>query len=326
MINKKILVSGVKPTGKLHIGNYFGALKQFVDLQDQYDNRIFIADLHALTSQQDSNILRKDIQNMLLDYLAIGLDPQKVTLYKQSDIPEVAELSWIFSCITTMPYLMRAHAFKDSEAKNKEINVGVYNYPLLMAADILLPGADVVPVGKDQKQHVEIARDTAVKFNRIFNETFKSPQEIIIENVMTVPGIDGQKMSKSYGNTIELFAEDDDIKKAVMSIVTDSKSPDESKDPETDNIFALHKLFTEDSELEDLKRRYDKGGIGYKESKEILLKNITSFITPLREKRKELEKDKDLVRTILHEGKNKIRPIVEEKMNEIRENVGLTIK
>lgn len=326
MSNKKILVSGVKPTGKLHIGNYFGALKQFVDLQSEYNSHIFVADLHALTSQQSAGELNQDIRNIVLDYLAIGLDPKNITLYKQSDIPEVTELAWIFSCLTTMPYLQRAHAYKDAEAKNKELNVGVFNYPLLMAADILLPDADVVPVGKDQRQHIEIARDCADKFNRAFGETFKMPKELIIENRQVVPGTDGQKMSKSYGNTIELFAEDEDIKKAVMSIVTDSKTPDEPKGPENDNVFALHKLFTEGPEFEDLRERYEAGKIGYKESKEILVKNITAFISPLREKRKELAKDKDLVKNILEEGKNKIRPIIESKMNEVRDKIGLTIK
>lgn len=326
MSNKKILVSGVKPTGKLHIGNYFGALKQFVDLQSEYNSHIFVADLHALTSQQNAIELNSDIRNIVLDYLAIGLNPENITLYKQSDIPEVTELAWIFSCLTTMPYLQRAHAYKDAEAKNKELNVGVFNYPLLMAADILLPGADVVPVGKDQRQHIEIARDCADKFNRAFGETFKMPKELIIENRQVVPGIDGQKMSKSYGNTIELFAKDEDIKKAVMSIVTDSKSPDEPKDPETDNVFALHKLFTEGPEFEDLRDRYEAGKIGYKESKDILIKNITAFITPLREKRNELANDKDLVRNILEDGKMKIRPLIESKMIEVRNKVGLTIK
>lgn len=326
MSNKKILVSGVKPTGKLHVGNYFGALKQFVDLQNEYHSHIFVADLHALTSQQSAQQLNADIRNVVLDYLAIGLDPQNVTLYKQSDIPEVAELSWIFSCLTTVPYLMRAHAYKDAEAKNKEINVGVFNYPLLMAADILLPDADVVPVGKDQRQHIEIARDCADKFNRAYGETFKMPKELIIENTQVVPGTDGQKMSKSYGNTIELFAEDEDIKKVVMSIVTDSKAPDEPKDPEADNVFALHKLFTEGPEFAELRDRYESGKIGHKESKEILIKNIIAFIAPLREKRKALASDENLVRNILEEGKNKIRPLVESKMNEVREKVGLTIK
>lgn len=325
MSEKKILVSGVKPSGRPHIGNYFGAMKQFVDLQEEYDCRIFIADLHSLTTQSEPDLLRSNTRDVLIDYLAIGLDPKKVTIYKQSDMPQVAELSWIFSCLTTMPYLMRAHAFKDAEAKNKEINVGVFNYPLLMSADILIHNADVVPVGKDQKQHIEIARDTAEKFNRAFTDTFKLPEALILESVMTIPGTDGQKMSKSYGNTIPLFAEDDEeIKKIVMSIVTDSKTPDEPKDPETDNIFALHKLVTEGDELEDLRERYKSGKISYKESKEILLKNMLAFITPLREKRLEVERIGDSLMNILEEGKEKVTEIASEKMNEVRNKVGLT--
>ncbi len=207
---KKILLSGIKPTGRPHIGNYFGMMKQCVDMQDTYESHIFIADLHALTTIQNKEELAELTLNTAMDFLAIGVDPTKSILYKQSDVPQVAEMGWIFNCITTMPYLSRAHAFKDAEAKNKEISVGVFDYPLLMAADILVPDADVVPVGQDQKQHLEIARDTAEKFNRIFGDTFKLPEPIILENVKVVPGTDGQKMSKSYGNTIPLFATDDD--------------------------------------------------------------------------------------------------------------------
>lgn len=326
MAEKKILVSGIQPSGKPHIGNYFGMMKQVVEMQDSASSRIFIVDYHALTSVQNAEELRQNTYDVVLDFLAIGLDPDKTILFKQSDVPEVTELNWIFNCITTMPYLMRAHAFKDAEAKNKEINVGKFDYPLLMAADILIHEADIVPVGSDQKQHVEIARDTAEKFNRVFGETFRIPEPFIKPQVMTVPGIDGEKMSKSYGNTIGLFAEDEEIKKSVMSIVTDSKSPDEPKDVEKDNIYALHRLFTEGPEFEDLTERYTNGGIGYKESKEILIKNIISFISPLREKRKQLENEKDLVRKVLEEGKNKIRPIIENKMLEVRDKVGLTIK
>ncbi|TSD02821.1 MAG: tryptophanyl-tRNA synthetase [Parcubacteria group bacterium Athens0714_16] len=184
--NKKILLSGVKPSGKPHIGNYFGAMKQFVTLQNEYDSYIFIADLHALTTVQNKEQMSNYIYDVAVDYLAIGLNPENITLYKQSDVPQVSELAWIFNCITTMPFLMRAHAFKDAEAKNKEINVGVFDYPILMAADILLPEADVVPVGDDQKQHVEIARDIAQKFNNIFGETFKLPEPMIFENVGTI--------------------------------------------------------------------------------------------------------------------------------------------
>ena len=212
------------------------------------------------------------IYDIAVDYLAIGLNPENVTLYKQSDVPQVSEMAWIFNCITTMPFLMRAHAFKDAEAKNKEINVGLFDYPVLMAADILLPSADVVPVGDDQKQHVEIARDIAQKFNNIFGETFKLPEPMIFKNVGTIIGTDGQKMSKSYKNTIELFASDEELKKAIIGIITDSKDVKDKKDPDKCNIFNLHKFFSSDEELRELSKRYANGKIGYKESKEILLK------------------------------------------------------
>ena len=244
---KKILLSGVKPTGRVHIGNYFGAMKQFVEMQNEHESYVFIADYHAITTVQDKEQMKQGIIDVALDYLAIGLDPKKVVLFKQSDVPQVHELNWIFNCITTMPYLMRAHAYKDAEAKNKEINVGLFDYPLLMAADILIQDADVVPVGQDQKQHVEYARDTAQKFNNIFCEgksadgIFKLPEPLILESVETVPGTDGRKMSKSYGNVIPLFATNEEIKKAVMSIPTDSKGVDEPKDPDTNHIFNIHK-------------------------------------------------------------------------------------
>ena len=321
--NKKILVSGVKPTGRPHIGNYFGAMKQFVDLQNEYDARIFIADYHAMTTVQNSDELSRNSLDMAIDYLAIGIDPAKTMLFKQSDVPEVCELNWIFNCLTTMPYLMRAHAYKDAEAKNKEINVGVFDYPLLMAADILLQDADVVPVGQDQKQHVEYARDTAEKFNRVFKETFKLPNALILENVKTVPGTDGQKMSKSHHNTISLFAEDDEIKKAVMGIPTDSKGIDEPKDPDADNVFALHKLFADENELAGIEKRYREGGLGYKESKDILVANVQKFISPLREKRKEFAQDEDMIRNILKDGGMRAREIVHAKMDVARKAVGV---
>lgn len=325
-IGKKILVSGVKPTGLPHIGNYLGAMKQFVELQDEYESRIFIADLHALTTIQNAQELRENILGIALDYLAIGLDPEKITLYKQSDVPQVTELAWIFNCITTMPYLMRAHAFKDAEAKNKEINVGVFDYPLLMAADILIHDADVVPVGLDQKQHLEITRDTADKFNRIFGETLVLPEPLILEAVQTIPGTDGQKMSKSYGNIIGLFATDEEVKDAVMKIPTDSKGVDEPKDPETDKVFALHKFFTEGPEFEELRERYEAGGIGYKESKEILIRNIIKFIAPLRDKRAALAEKPEAAIEILEQGGVKMRERAEEKMQEVRERIGVAIK
>src|SRR3989339_626251 len=244
MNGKKILLSGVKPTGRPHIANYFGAMRQFVDLQDEYQSYVCIVDYHAMTTLQNSNELASNTYEMMLDFLAIGLDPSKVVLFKQSDVPEVTELGWIFNCITTMPYLERAHAYKDAVAKGKEVNVGTFDYPILMAADILIQDSDIVPVGQDQKQHVEYARDTAEKFNRVFGQAFKIPEPYILSEVAVVPGIDGQKMSKSYNNTIPIFATDAEIKKLVMGIVTDSSAG------RPENVYALHKLIRSEAELE----------------------------------------------------------------------------
>lgn len=315
---KKVLLSGVKPTGRPHIGNYFGAMKQFVELQDSYQSNIFIADLHALTTIQNKEELEENTFDMILDYLAVSLDPKKVIIYKQSDVPEVAELAWIFNCLTTMPYLMRAHAFKDAEAKNREINVGVFDYPLLMAADILIQDADVVPVGQDQKQHVEITRDTAEKFNKIFEtETFKLPEPLILENVAIVPGTDGQKMSKSNGNTIELFADNEEIEKAVMSIVTDSSG----EKPE--NVYAIHALV---KDKESLDRLYEDKKGQYKELKEMLIEDLKKFISPMRERRQALEKDRGAVLKVLQDGGKIAREKAEKKMEEVREKIGLKLK
>ncbi len=320
----KRLLSGVKPSGRPHIGNYLGAMRQFVELAQTHEAYVFVADYHAMNTVHDAAELRQNTADVVLDYLAIGLDPKKTVLFKQSDLPEHTELCWIFNTLTTMPYLMRAHAFKDAEAKNKEINVGTFDYPMLMAADILLYAPDVVPVGADQKQHVEIARDTAEKFNRTYGETFKLPEAYIPKEVATVPGLDGQKMSKSYKNTIPLFAEDADVRKLVMSIVTDSKGVEEPKDPATCNVFALHRHFSTD-DLPELERRYREGGIGYKESKELLADNLVRFITPLRARRRALEKDHALVQRVLNEGALQAREVAGEKMKEVRVKVGVTI-
>lgn len=322
---KKILLSGIKPTGDVHIGNYFGAMKQFVDLQDKYENMIFIADYHAMTTVSNRAELMQGIVDVALDYLAIGLDPKKVILFKQSDVPQVAELTWMFNCLTTMPFLMRAHAYKDAEAKNKEINVGLFDYPMLMASDILIQDADLVPVGQDQKQHVEYARDTAQKFNRVYGDAFKMPEPFILPNVETVPGTDGRKMSKSYGNIIPLFASDEEIKKAVMKIPTDSKGVDEPKNPDESIIFAIHKLLLNGDALKTVKEKYSKGGMGYKEAKEFLIKDLIAFIKPMREKREELAKDMDSVLNILKDGGKKASKKAEEKMKLVREKVGVEI-
>jgi tryptophanyl-tRNA synthetase len=332
--NKKILLSGVKPTGRPHIGNYFGAMKQFVELQDKYESYVFIADLHSLTTARDAKQLKQDTLDLAIDYLAIGLDPEKVIFYKQSDVLEHANLAWIFNCLTTMPYLARAHAYKAAEAKNKEVhpaeadsgvNVGLFDYPILMAADILLYDADVVPVGADQKQHVEIARDTAEKFNYHYGETFKLPEPVILETVKTVVGLDGQKMSKSYGNTIPLFADESEIKRLVMTIKTDSKGVEEPKNPEECNVYALHKLFTPADQLAEIKRRYVEGGIGYKEAKDLLIDNMNKYLAPLREKRVEIAKNPNRVIQILKQGAELARAKAQAKMTDVRAKVGIDL-
>ena len=262
-----------------------------------------------------------------IQYKARGIPYQEQTWYSRfRQILETTfryKMGTVFNCITTMPYLMRAHAYKDMVAKNKEPNVGLFDYPMLMAADILIQDADVVPVGADQKQHVEYARDTAEKFNRVFKkEIFKLPEPLIQSNVATVVGTDGRKMSKSYGNVISLFSSDDEIKKAVMSIPTDSKTVEEAKDPEECKVFALHKLFAGDK-LPEIEKKYQEGGMGYKESKDILIENVISFIKPLREKREELAKDPDYVLNVLKEGGNNARARAKEKMNAVRACTGI---
>ncbi len=322
---KKTLLSGVKPTGRPHIGNYFGAMKQFVDMQEEFNCMCFIADYHALNFIQDGAEMKQKILDLTLDYLAIGLDPKKTLIYKQSDVSEHTELTWIFDTITTMPYLMRAHAYKDAEAKDKEINVGTFNYPMLMAADILLYDADVVPVGQDQKQHIEYTRDTAQKFNGTFaresgREVFKLPDAKILDTVAVVPGTDGQKMSKSYGNTIPLFASDEEIEKAVMSIVTDSSAVGEGGRPE--NVYAIHRLIRSEEELAPI---YAENMGKYKNLKEALIKDLKEFIKPLREKREQLASDPDYVLDVLKEGGKRAKAIAEKKMEEVREAIGVKL-
>lgn len=319
----KTLVSGIKPTGRVHLGNYFGMFKQIIDLQEKFDNSfVFLADLHALTSNFDAEKMRGYSKELAISLLSAGVDPKKTHLFRQSDVPEVAELAWIFDCITTMPYLMRAHAFKDAEAKNKEINVGVFNYPMLMAADILIYGANAVPVGKDQKQHVEITRDTAEKFNRLVNkEVFVLPEPLILEETETVLGTDGQKMSKSYNNVISLFFTDEEIKQAVMSIPTDSKGVEEAKD--TDSVlFKTHSLFLDEKERNELKDKYQKGGMGYKEAKDMLISEIIKFLEPIRQRKAEFEKDENMVEDILLAGAKVAREKAQQTISLVRESLG----
>jgi tryptophanyl-tRNA synthetase len=323
--NKKVLLSGITPSGTLHLGNYFGAMKQFVDLQNsgEYEMNVFISNYHALISIQDKAKLEELTHNIILDYLAVGLDPKKTTLFLQSDVPELTELTWIFNTLVTVPWLSLAHAYKDKTAKGIEATVGLFDYPVLMSADILLPGAHVVPVGKDQIQHVEMAREIARKFNNAYGETFPEPKAMVQDDVAVVPGTDGQKMSKSYGNTIPLFGSDEEIKKAVMGIVTDSKSPEEPKDPEADNVFALHKLVTPADQLEEIRRGYVEGGLGYGESKKLLLENILKMITPMRERREKFAAKPGLVKKILKRGGKQAKKNAERVMADVRAKTGL---
>ena len=316
---KKRLLSGMQATGRIHIGNYFGALKQFVDLQDHYESMIMIANLHALTGLPQKETLLADTHNLVLDYLAAGLDPDKVTIFRQSDVPAHTSLTWVFNNLVTVPYLERAHAFKDAEAKKKEVSVGTFDYPVLMAADILLYETDVVPVGKDQKQHVEYARDIAGKFNNHYGELFKLPTEIILEDTGIIPGTDGQKMSKSYGNTIPLSASDDEITKAVMSIPTDSRRPEEEKNPDDLVLYQIHKYFNPSPEL---KASYAQG-LGYGDAKKMLINDIIAFVTPMRARRKMYEDNPKLVDEILVRGAMKANDIAMQKLRNVYNAVGL---
>lgn len=315
-MSMKTILSGIKPTGDLHLGNYFGALKQWLEMQENYNCNLFIADYHALNFIQDAGRMRELTKNLVIDYLACGLDPEKVTLFKQSDVSEHTELAWIFDTIMTVPYLKRAHAYKDAMEKGKEeeISMGTFNYPMLMAADILLYSPDLVPVGQDQKQHIEFARDTAEKFNRIFGETFKLPAEYILETVQTVPGLDGRKMSKSYGNTIPLFATDEEIEKAVMSIVTDSSGD------RPENVYAIHRLLKSEEELAPI---YEEHKGKYKALKKALIADLKAFIGPLRERREEIAKDTERVNKILEQGKEKAKAVASAKLAEVKKAIGV---
>jgi len=317
---KKRLLSGIKPTGRIHIGNYFGALKQFIDLQDQYETFVMVANLHALTGLPTKDAMIADTHNLVLDYLGAGLDPEKITLFKQSDVPAHTSLAWIFNNLVSTAYLERAHAFKDAESKKSEVNVGTFDYPVLMASDILLYDTDVVPVGKDQKQHIEYARDIAGKFNYQYGELFTLPEEKIIESVATVPGTDGQKMSKSYNNTISLFATDEEITKAVMSIATDSRRPEEEKNPDDMVLYQVHKLFNDSAEL---RARYTQG-LGYGDAKKLLIKDIIEFVTPMRKRRAQYENNPKLVEEILLKGAVRANDIAMKKLHAVYEAVGLT--
>jgi len=315
-MSRKILLSGIQPSGRPHIGNYFGAMKQFVELQETHDCYFMIVDYHALNTIQDAKTLRQNIIDLAIDYLAVGLDPTQSVIFKQSDVSEHTELAWIFDTITTVPFLERAHAYKDAVANKREPSVGLFNYPMLMAADILLYDADVVPVGADQKQHVEITRDTAQKFNHIYGETFKLPDAKILSEVAVVPGIDGRKMSKSYGNTIPLFPEDAEIEKLVMSIVTDSSAGIPK------NVYEIHKLFQPERVLAPF---YGARQGKYKELKEALITDVKSALAPLREKRQAIADDRNTVLRVLKEGGERAKAVSSKKMEVVRERIGVKL-
>lgn len=320
---KKRLLSGIKPTGDIHIGNYFGAMRQFLEYQEKYESFIFVADYHALNQEKNPQKIKKNTLEIVKAYLAIGLDPKKVHLFKQSDVPLVTELCWILNCITPIGVLQRAHAYKDALAKKKPVNMGLFDYPVLMAADILIYDSDIVPVGQDQKQHIEIAQDLAERFNKIYGKTFKIPKGLIKRDVAVIKGTDGRKMSKSYNNVIGLFDSEQEVREKVMKIVTDSRPPSEPKDPEKCNIFYFHKLFTPQKELIKIKERYKKGDISYKESKEILVANINKFLDPIRKRKKDLDQNEDFIRKILNKGKKYARKVAEEKLKEVKRKIGV---
>ena len=318
---KKRLFTGLQPSGQLHIGNYLGALKPFVESYGEYESMLMVADYHALTSLKDPKQLGEGIIDVVADYVAAGVNPAQATIFKQSDVQEHTELAWIFDCLVTVPFLQQAHAYKDKVAKGLEANAGLFTYPMLMAADILLYDTDVVPVGADQRQHVEYAREAAAKFNLAFGQTFKEPQEKINEEIAAVPGVDGKKMSKSYGNTIPLFGTDDAIRAAVMSIKTDSTAVGAPLDTDKDITFALHRHFTPN--LAEIQKRYNDGTIGYKESKELLAHNIIATVAPMREKRAALSRE--AVIQILKDGAEVARTRASAKMKEVRQKIGVAL-
>ena len=316
-------LSGIKPSAEmLHLGNWFGAVQQFVELQRTEDNYIFIADFHALTTISDAAQLRANAREIALEYLACGLDPAKTVLWRQSDVPEVCELAWLLACATPMPLLERAHAYKAAQDAGREVSMGLFNYPVLMAADILMFESDLVPVGEDQVQHIEMTRDMAQKFNlRCGREVLKLPAPRVVSGVAKVPGIDGQKMSKSYGNTIGLFEPAGAIKKKVMRIVTDSTEMGTPLNPETCNVFALHKLF-DAGDLDDLRERYLAGSIGYGESKKLLVPKVLEGLAPQRDKYEELRQDLSYVEDVLADGARRARLVAARTMAAVREATG----
>lgn len=322
--NQKTILSGIQPSGKLHLGNYFGAMRQHIRMQEEGDAFYFLANYHSLTSVEDGKLLESFTHDVVLDYLALGLDPDKCTFFAQSDVPQTTELAWILGCLTPVSLMEKGVAYKDKVANGLNPNIGLFTYPILQAADILIYHSDLVPVGEDQKQNIEIARDLAGKFNHTYKDDYLVvPEEYILKSVATVPGTDGRKMSKSYGNTINIFDEGKTLKKKVMSIQTDSTPLESPKDPETCNVFSLIKLFADEEKKEEIAEKYRSGGYGYGHAKKELLALITGNFAEARERRKELEKNPGYVKDVLREGGKRARERAESVMEPIRGVTGL---
>lgn len=320
----KTILSGITPSGKLHLGNYFGAIRQHIAMQQEGDAFYFIANYHSLTSINDGEEIRKNTIDIALDYLALGLDPEKCTFFAQSDVPQVTELAWILGTFCPVSLMEKGVAYKDKVAQGLSPNIGLFTYPILQAADILIYNSDVVPVGQDQKQNIEICRDLAGKINHNYGEELlKLPEEHIVKSVAVVPGIDGQKMSKSYGNTIGIFDEGKTLKKKVMSIQTDSTPLDEPKDPETCNVFALIRLFADEEKKKEIAEKYRAGGYGYGHAKNELFEMIDNYFAEARERRKKLAENLDYVTNVLEAGGEKARERAEKVMQPIREATGI---
>jgi tryptophanyl-tRNA synthetase len=317
------ILSGIQPSGALHIGNYFGMMQPAVALQGEGEALYFIADYHALTSVRDPKALRENSRRVAVDFLACGLDPERATLFRHSDVPQVTELAWILSTVAPMGLLERAHSYKDKLARGLSATVGLFSYPVLMAADILIYDSDVVPVGKDQKQHIEITRDLAVKMNETFGPIFKLPEPRIRAATETVPGIDGQKMSKSYGNNIDIFGHEKEMRKRVMSIVTDSMPVEAPKDPTKSTIFKLYSLVASKDEIAAMREQFLKGGTGYGDFKKQLFEKLWEYFAPMRKRREEILADKLYIDNVLASGAGRANEIANQVMKRVREAVGL---
>ncbi len=321
---KMVIVSGIQPSGNLHLGNYFGAVQQFLELIRQgHECYYFLANYHTLTSVRDGKRLLELTRSTAADYLALGLDPSRCSIYLQSDLPEVCELQWILTTVTPMGLLERCHAYKDKVQQGLPADHGLFAYPVLMAADILIVRADRVPVGQDQKQHVEVTRDIAQYFNNTYGELLVMPEPYILETVATVPGRDGRKMSKSYGNTIELFAPDAEVRQQIFSIVTDSASVAEPKDPERSVLYAILKLFCDSTARTYWEDRFRKGGLSYREVKQAIFDLFMQKFGPIREKRRQLEKEPEFVDEVLRKGVDQARKIALPLLRQVREAVGI---